>query len=126
MPLTVICRRGRQTRTVILPAWSGELPLATVQQMIDVYFAVYSQTGIYFIHDTASLLYLSEMPGRMGGICADFPADALFSQILRAGALLRKEFFMGTTIEKLYYLEAWPIIAEATRCFPFTRGRILH
>lgn len=111
--LAFSCYFAGHAHTVTLAGPPNALPVAVLQQALDDFLAVHPQAGIDFIHGSDTLIHLANHPDRLGFLLPDFPKDALFPQVLRAGVLPRKTFSMGTAQEKRYYLEARPITPDA-------------
>lgn len=111
--LALSCYFAGRAHTVTLAAPPNALPVAVLQQTLDDFLAVHPQADIDFIHGSDTLTHLANYPDRFGFLLPNFPKDALFPQVLRAGVLPRKTFSMGTAQEKRYYLEARPITPDA-------------
>lgn len=89
---------------------SQNLPVATLQQLLDSFLAEGGAHSIDYVHGTDALYELGARPKNLGFFLPPMPKSDLFKTVILDGALPRKTFSMGEAFEKRYYLECRRIL----------------
>lgn len=100
---------GSQQGVLELGIQPGQLPLAALQQALDVYLAE-NAGEIDYIHGDDVVRQLAQEKNALGFIVPGIEKNQFFQSIVTDGILPRKTFSMGHAQEKRYYLEARKIL----------------
>lgn len=84
----------------------GELPVGTLQKLLDVYLSENPQVKIDYIHGVDSVRQICGQKQTVGFIFDGMKKSELFSAVKNDGSLPRKTFSMGTADDKRFYIEA--------------------
>ncbi len=86
------------------------LPVATVQDFLDLYIQKHPEASVDYIHGEGSVRRLVSKTS-VGFLFSGMGKDELFSTVIFDGALPRKTFSMGHAEDKRYYIECRKIQA---------------
>lgn len=85
------------------------LPVATLQDFIDMYISTHPESEVDYIHGEGSLKSLIG-ENSIGFTFTGMGKDQLFKTVIYDGALPRKTFSMGHAQDKRYYIECRKIV----------------
>lgn len=100
---------GSEKGVLQLSVQPGQLPLAALQQALDVYMTD-NEGEIDYIHGDDVVQRLASAEGALGFLIPGIEKNSFFQSIITDGILPRKTFSMGHAQEKRYYLEARKIL----------------
>ena len=100
---------GSERGVLQLSVQPGQLPLAALQQALDVYLTE-NKGEIDYIHGDDVVQKLASEEGALGFLVPGIEKNQFFQSIVTDGILPRKTFSMGHAQEKRYYLEARKIL----------------
>ena len=83
----------------------NNLPVGTLQALLDDLLSVNAGARIDYIHGTDVLDKLAQQPGTKGFYLPALAKDEFFKTVIKDGALPRKTFSMGEAREKRFYME---------------------
>ena len=83
----------------------ANLPVGTLQGLIDDLLASGVAREVDYVHGTATVASLGAQPGNAGLYLPAMGKDELFRTVILEGALPRKTFSMGEAQEKRFYME---------------------
>ena len=89
--------------TVISP--DKALEVSTLQDALDDYLMVHHEARLDYIHGETAVRTLVQRDKAIGFLLPPVPKDDFFYAVIKAGALERKTFSMGSANEKRYYIE---------------------
>jgi hypothetical protein len=99
----VITPTGPKLLTIHNP--DANLPVGSLQSFLDEWLKQGGAERIDYVHDTEPVLELGSQPGNLGFILPAMEKSDLFKTVVLDGALPRKTFSMGESIEKRFYME---------------------
>jgi hypothetical protein len=99
----VITPTGPKLLTIHNP--DANLPVGSLQSFLDEWLKQGGAERIDYVHDTEPVLELGSQPGNLGFILPAMEKSDLFKTVILDGALPRKTFSMGESIEKRFYME---------------------
>ncbi len=106
--LTVLLEGGESV-SVTVPHPEKTLPVATLQDFLDIYKSSHPECELDYIHGEGSV---KRLVGKdtVGFIFSGMGKDELFKTVIYDGALPRKTFSMGHAQDKRYYMECRRIV----------------
>ncbi len=90
------------------PRWA--IPVATIQEGLDVYLESCQSVKIDYIHGAEVVKELAAQSGNVGIILPEIAKNDIFKGVVFDGVLPRKTFSMGEAQDKRYYIEAKTIV----------------
>lgn len=93
-------------RCVTVPDPKVQLPVGTLQTVIDDYLEAHPACRVDYIHGGSVTRELGAQPGNMGFLLPAMGKEQLFKTVMADGVLPRKTFSMGSAQDKRYYVEA--------------------
>jgi len=94
---------GAQLLTIKSP--ESTLPVGTLQAFLDGWIKQGGADKIDYVHDAAPVLELGSQAGNLGFLLPGMAKADLFKTVIFDGALPRKTFSMGESVEKRFYME---------------------
>jgi hypothetical protein len=91
------------------------LPVATLQILLDQFMAEGGAHSIDYVHGTDAVCEIGQQPNNLGLYLSSMSKGDFFKTVLVDGALPRKTFSMGEAYEKRFYLECRRILPENKR-----------
>lgn len=98
-----------KSETIYLDKKKGQLAVGVLQNWLDEYLQK-NEGEIDYIHDDEALIDLSLQENAIGFLLPTMEKSQLFRGVIADGALPRKTFSMGHSVEKRYYLEGRKIV----------------
>ena len=90
---------------VTIPAPEAQLPVATLQNFLDLWLANHEGAGIDYIHGADVAKELAQRPDAIAFLLPAMGKEELFPTVIHDGVLPRKTFSMGEAHDKRFYLE---------------------
>lgn len=90
---------------ITVPAPEAQLPVATLQNFLDLWLAEHEQAGIDYIHGADVAKELAQRPDAIAFLLPAMGKEELFATVIHDGVLPRKTFSMGEAHDKRFYLE---------------------
>ncbi len=84
---------------------AGELEVAVLQDALDVFVREFPGAKVDYIHGAHTVETLGSQKGNLGFFLPSMDKYRLFPAVAAGGALPRKTFSIGKSIEKRYYIE---------------------